>query len=94
MTAQKLLESLKEARSWMNNYVKPFGELDEKYGIMVFKARKGNYSIMKRIVNDYVRSLKKTDKNVVVLEEKDENLIKTWVVGNPSSIQKQTEDGF
>lgn len=94
MTAQKLIESLKEARMWMDGYNSPSGELDEKYGIMIFKARKGNYSIMKRIVDEYVRKSKKIDTDIIVMEDMDDNLIKSWLIGNKDKIAQMVNDSL
>lgn len=94
MTAQKLSEVLKEARSWMDSYIKPSGELDEKYGVMVFKAKKGNHAIMKRIVAEYVIKSKKIDPNIVIMEDMDDNDVKIWTVGNADKINQMVEDSL
>lgn len=94
MTAKKLSEMLNEARTWMDGYVKPSGELDEKYGIMVFKAKKGNYAIVKRIVNEYVRNSKKIDPDIIVMEDMDDNLVKSWLIGNKDKISQMVNDSF
>jgi hypothetical protein len=94
MTAQKLIEALKEARTWMDSYVKPAGQLDDKYGVMVFKAKYGNYSIVKKIVDDYVRNAKKIDPDIIVMEDRDDNLVKTWVIGNKDKISQMVNDEF
>lgn len=95
MTAEKLMESLIEARIWMDSYTKPAaGELDEKYGIMVFKAKKGNYAIVKRIVNEYVRNSKKIDPDIIVMEDMDDNLVKSWLIGNKDKISQMVNDSF
>jgi hypothetical protein len=94
MTAQKLTELLKEARTWMDSYVKPAGELDKQYGVMVFKARKGNYAIVKRIVDDYVRKSKKIDPDIIVMEDIDDNLVKSWLVGNKDKIVQMVNDSL
>lgn len=78
MTAQKLSESL----------------TNERYGVMVFKAKKGNYSTMKRIVNQYVRNSKKFDRDVIVIEDVDDNLVKSWLIGNKDKIAQMVNDSF
>lgn len=94
MTAQKLLKSLGEAKVWMDSNALTPGKLDDKYGIMVFKAKKGNYAIMKRIVADYVIRSKKIDPDIMIMEDMDDNFIKTWVVGNPNKINQMVEDSL
>lgn len=94
MTAQKLSETLNEARTWMDSYVKPTGELDKQYGIVVFKAKKGNYSIVKRIVDDYVRKSKKIDPDIIVMEDMDDNLVKSWLIGNKDKISQMVNDSL
>lgn len=94
MTAQKLLESLREAKAWMDSNALTSGKLDEKYGIMVFKAKKGNYSIMKRIVADYVIRSRKVDPDIMVMEDIDDDSVKTWLVGNPNKINQMVEDSL
>lgn len=94
ITAQELVNSLKEAKMWMDGYIKPSGELDEKYGVMIFKAKHGNYSIVKRIVNEYIRQSKKIDSDIIVMEDVDDNLVKTWLVGNKDKISQMVNDGF
>jgi uncharacterized radical SAM superfamily protein len=61
---------------------------------MIFKANYGYHSAMKKIVDDYVRDMKKANSNVVVMDETDDNRVRTWVVGFPSSIQQMVEDEF
>lgn len=94
MTAKKLSEMLNEARTWMDGYVKPSGELDKQYGVMVFKAKKGNYAIVKRIVNEYVRNSKKVDPDIIVMEDVDDNLVKSWLIGNKDKISRMVNDSF
>lgn len=92
MTSQKIIESSKEAKTLIDNCVKPIGQLNEKYGIMVFKSKPGNYSIVKRIVTDYVIKSKKIDPYIIVMEDIDDNLVKTWMVGNIQKISEMVND--
>lgn len=94
MTAQKLVEALREAKLWMDSNALTPGKLDEKYGIMVFKAKKGNYAIMKKIVVDYVIRSKKIDPDIIIMEDMGDNLVKTWLVGNPNKINQMVEDSL
>jgi hypothetical protein len=94
MTAQKFVKSYNDIKTLMNSYVKPSGELDEKYGIMVFKAKKGNYAIVKRIVNEYIRNSKKIDPDIIVMEDTDDNLVKSWLIGNKDKISQMVNDSF
>ena len=84
-------------KDWLNfilNFTKrtEAGKWNDKYGVMIFKANYGYHSAMKKIVDDYVRDMKKANSNVVVMDETDDNRVRTWIVGLPSSIQQMVED--
>ena len=68
------------------------GKWNEKYGVMVFKANYGYHSIMKKIVDDYVKSVRINDPKIIVMEEVDDNKVKSWVVGNPDNIKSMVND--
>ncbi len=68
------------------------GKWNEKYGVMVFKANYGYHSAMKKIVDDYVREMKKDNPNIVVMDETDDNRVRTWTIGDPNNIRKMVED--
>jgi hypothetical protein len=68
------------------------GNWNEKYGVMIFKANYGYQSAMKSIVDGYVSGLKVEDPKVIVMEEIDDNKVRTWIIGNPDNIKKMVED--
>lgn len=68
------------------------GKWNQKYGVMIFKANYGYQSAMKKIVDDCVKQMKKEDPNVIVMDETDDDKVKTWVVGNKDKIQEMVDD--
>ncbi len=70
------------------------GKWNEKYGIMVFKANYGYHSVMKKIVKDYLKQAKTEDSEIIVMEDVDDNKVRTWVVGNSTNIKQMIDDEF
>lgn len=79
---------------WILNFTKrtEAGKWNEKYGVMVFKANYGYHSAMKKIVEDYVKQTKKENPDVIVMEEVDDNKVRSWVIGNSDKIKEMVED--
>jgi hypothetical protein len=91
------IEKGSEMQNWLD-FVLEFtkrteaGKWNDKYGIMTFKANYGYHSAMKKIVDDCVREMKKETPDVVVLDETDDDRVRTWVVGKPDKIKEMIED--
>lgn len=94
MGGEKLKGPKKEWLDFILNFTKrtEAGNWNEKYGVMVFKANYGYHSAMKKIVDDCVQQMKKENPDIVVMDESDDNRVRTWTVGKPDSIKQMVED--
>lgn len=70
------------------------GKWDEKYGVMIFKANRGYQSAMKKIVDNYIKKAKVYDSDIIVMTETDDNMVKSWVIGNKDKIKQMVEDSL
>lgn len=68
------------------------GKWNEKCGVIIFKANYGYHSAMRKIVKDTVEKMKKEDPKTIVMEEVDDNKVRTWVVGNSDKIKQMVND--
>lgn len=92
MTAVK---SLNRTLDWIDRKRTSSDEVVyKKYGVITFKSKYGKYSVLKNIIFNYVRECKKFDKDVIVMEDVDDNLVKTWVVGNKYKINQMVNDSL
>lgn len=62
------------------------------YNVITFKSKRGNYTSVNKFVKDYVKEQKSKNNNLIVIQDIDDDGVKSWVVGKPEDIKRMVDD--